>query len=110
MAPIYNEQLYHVSPTRNIPSITNIGVCPEFARGDRKRSYFVTVGNLAWAVLHVHKRHSVAIEDISICIMQRGANVFYTPMFGGRWFHSEVPQYVQYHLSVWDYMKEESKS
>lgn len=103
MAPIYNEQLYHITPEKNIPSISMIGVCPEFARGDRKRSYFVSEGNLAWAVLHVHKRHSVAIDDVAICVMRRDA--FFVSMFGGKWFYSEVPQYVANVVSVFEYMK-----
>lgn len=104
MAPIYNEQLYHITPTKNIQSITEQGVLPERARGPRKRSYFVTRGNLAWAVIHVHKRHSVAIEDITVCVMERDA--LYTSMFG-KWFYSEVPQYVCYHAPALEFAREE---
>lgn len=66
-----NMILYHVTPTRNIVSILDEGIDPEYSKGARKVSWFVTELMLMWAIAHVSSRHSVGAHMISVCVCEQ---------------------------------------
>lgn len=85
MSPL-KPQLYHITPFWNVASVHLRGVCPSFAAGTRKRSYFVSQVDLTWALEHIAKRHGCPLGDLFICRMAQGEH--YRLMFG-KWFISE---------------------
>lgn len=59
--------LYHATPRRNLDSIRENGINPEFSQGKRKAVYLHTASRSAWAILHTLQRHRLQFfDDVSI--------------------------------------------
>jgi hypothetical protein len=57
---------YHATPTRNLPSILEVGLDPAYARGRLRVVWLHSRGRRAWAIPHVAERHNVPVEAVSI--------------------------------------------
>lgn len=57
-------RLYHVSLKARTPNIMTKGIDPSYSQGARKECWYVTMGKLAWAMLHVQKRHKVSLDEV----------------------------------------------
>lgn len=55
---------FHVTPGRNRSSIERRGILASKSKGKLRAVWLVDEARLAWAVLHVHKRHKVKVESI----------------------------------------------
>ena len=63
--------LFHVTPLYNTVSIKGLGVSPDFSRGTRKVSWWVSDQGIVWAGAHVSNRwfvptHSLVVFDATI--------------------------------------------
>jgi len=61
--PMY---LYHVSPSRNTPSIINEGIDPTYAQGKMKSSWYVSETKILWAIAHVSAKYNISVNDIDV--------------------------------------------
>ncbi len=57
---------FHVTPSRNIPSIRDLGIDPYFSLGKRPECWFCSRSLIAWAVEHVAERHGVPVSAVSV--------------------------------------------
>jgi hypothetical protein len=67
--------LFHVSPARNLKSLSRFGVLPAFARSSLKAAWLVTRSRLGWAIAHVRERHNVSDVVIVRVLVPRSALV-----------------------------------
>ena len=59
--------LYHTTPKRNLDSIRQQGINPDFSQGKRKAVYLHTASRRAWAILHTLQRHRLqSFDDVAI--------------------------------------------
>jgi len=58
--------LYHVTPARNIDSIVRHGVQVDYSLGARQVSWWVRLGMLHWAAVHVMSKHATNLSDIVV--------------------------------------------
>jgi hypothetical protein len=56
-----------------MPSIAVEGISPAHSQGARKESWYGTASKVAWAILHVAKRHRVSVDDVTVleCLVSR---------------------------------------
>lgn len=59
--------LFHITPTKNLQSIYENGVCPEFSTGKLDASWYVNKHGVLWAIAHVSARHNISVNEISVC-------------------------------------------
>lgn len=81
--------VWHCTPSRNLDSIREGGIDPDYAQSDAKRSWYVTSSNLEWAICHVAARHHVPYTDVVALPVQipRGK---LTRFRRGVWYCTEV--------------------
>jgi len=59
-------KLYHATLKRNLDSILQIGLNPQYSTGKEQVIYLHTKSRIHWAILHTATRHSASISDILI--------------------------------------------
>jgi hypothetical protein len=59
-------KLYHVSPEINLQSILDIGVSPDFARGQQLVSWWVHRSRVVWALAHVSRRYATPVDNLTV--------------------------------------------
>lgn len=59
--------LYHVTTAANLDSIYVDGVDPSYSKGKFEASWYVSKGQILWAICHVSLRHGVELDDIFVC-------------------------------------------
>jgi len=57
--------LFHVTPDKNLLSIAQRGVDPEFSEGKMKRSWYVDETELVWAFAHVAARRDLQLSQLA---------------------------------------------
>lgn len=58
--------LRHATPTRNLSGIRRRGLLLRKSRTKRPVVWLHSAGRSAWAVLHVARRHRVAVEEVVV--------------------------------------------
>ena len=58
--------LYHATLKRNLDSILQTGLNPEYSKGKERVIYLHTASRRHWAILHTATRHSASLYDILI--------------------------------------------
>jgi hypothetical protein len=58
--------LLHVSPRRNLQSIYQQGINPDFSRGARAECWFCANALRSWAIEHVAERHGIDPRDVIV--------------------------------------------
>lgn len=61
MNHLWYVELYHVTPSRNLPSIKRRGLSPDFSQGKRKAVYFSPDPSFAFS--HAEKRHPISARS-----------------------------------------------
>jgi len=60
--------LYHVTPERNLTSITEFGVLALKSQGRRTGSYWVDEPRLLWAIAHVAVKWDVSPRSLAVVV------------------------------------------
>jgi hypothetical protein len=59
--------LYHATPSDNLVSIVERGLDVDKAAGALKACWMCNEKKVAWAILHVAKRHKVLADQVVVC-------------------------------------------
>lgn len=71
--------VYHVTTSTGRMCITtDKAIDPEFSRGKDKRCWFVPRDKVAWAILHVARRHGVQLADVFVVEVPVGTRQFFS--------------------------------
>lgn len=59
--------VYHVTPCENVSNILATSLDPTYAKGRMKAVWFVSRGNIEWAIIHCSVAHHCMPDDLSVC-------------------------------------------
>lgn len=59
--------LYHITTSDCLDNIWGNGIDPAYSQSKFQASWFVTKGQINWAVCHVAYRHDCKLDDIWVC-------------------------------------------
>lgn len=106
MNELFTRVMYHATHNRNIESIFNSGLSPEFSQGKRKAIWFVPKNGIQSGILHAANRHNWRVDEISvIAVLVESDSIRYSG--NGLLFYSDRSAIAQTHAPATHFLDEE---